>query len=192
MLAVLFGVLAGALFGVFTLAVRAGLIRGADPEAGALVITGIGFLTGGVLALPELASGTTLRICGPCSLIGALVPGISRCCSSWPSATQAPRGPDPDREAPLISVALALSSLGRASGSRWLAGHGLDRGGGDPLAGDARAPPRFRALGAVLALTCASLLAVRDNAVRSAVRGARPSLPATSASLLVGGGAIVL
>ena len=43
MLAVLFGVLAGALFGVFTLAVRAGLTRGADPEAGALVITALGF-----------------------------------------------------------------------------------------------------------------------------------------------------
>ena len=57
MLAVLFAVLSGALFGVFTLAVRAGLMRGADPEAGALVITGIGFLTGAVLALPELAGG---------------------------------------------------------------------------------------------------------------------------------------
>ena len=78
MLAVVFGVLSGALFGVFTLAVRSGLTRGADPEVGAFVITGLGFLVGALLALPELVGGAGVADLWPFLAVGAVVPGASQ------------------------------------------------------------------------------------------------------------------
>ena len=39
MAAILFGLLAGVLFGAMTVAVRAGLVRGGDPALGSVVIT---------------------------------------------------------------------------------------------------------------------------------------------------------
>ncbi len=174
MLAVLFAVLSGALFGVFTLTVRAGLTRGADPEAGALVITGVGFLTGAVLALPELASGAGLSDLWPFVVVGAIVPGISQILFIL-----AVRDAGPSRAAiligtaPLISVLIALLVLGEPFRPPLLAGTALIVAGGAILARERARPAHFRALGAVLALTCAALFAVRDNAVRFVARGAK-------------------
>ena len=131
MLAVLFGVLAGALFGVFTLAVRAGLMRGADPEAGALVITGLGFLTGAALALPELASGIDPSDLWPFFVVGAIVPGVSQILFIL-----AVRDAGPSRAAiligtaPLISVLIALLVLDEPFRPLLLAGTALIVAGG--------------------------------------------------------------
>ena len=186
MVAVLFAVLAGALFGVFTLTVRAGLARGADPEAGALVITGIGFLTGVALALPELVSGVALSDLWPFVVVGAMVPGVSQILFIL-----AVRDAGPSRAAiligtaPLISVLIALLVLGEPFRPLLLAGTALIVAGGVILARERSRPAHFRALGAVLALTCAALFAVRDNAVRFVARGANaPPLAASAASLL--------
>ena len=193
MLAVLFAVLSGALFGIFTLTVRAGLTKGADPEAGALVITGLGFLTGAVLALPELASGEGLSDLWPFLVVGAIVPGISQILFIL-----AVRDAGPSRAAilvgtaPLISVLIALLVLGEPFRPPLLAGTALIVAGGAILARERARPAHFRALGAVLALTCAALFAVRDNAVRFVARGAdAPPLAASAASLL-GASAVVL
>ena len=184
--AVLFAVLAGALFGVFTLTVRAGLTRRADPEAGALVITGIGCLTGVVLALPELVSGVGLSDLWPFVVVGALVPGVSQILFIL-----AVRDAGPSRAAiligtaPLISVLIALLVLGEPFRPLLLAGTALIVAGGVILARERSRPAHFRALGAVLALTCAALFAVRDNAVRFVARDAdAPPLAASAASLL--------
>ncbi len=193
MLAVLFAVLSGALFGVFTLAVRAGLMRGADPEAGALVITGIGFLTGAVLALPELAGGAGASDLWPFFVVGAIVPGISQILFIL-----AVRDAGPSRAAiligtaPLISVLIALLVLGEPFRPPLLAGTALIVAGGAILARERARPAHFRALGAVLALTCASLFAVRDNAVRFVARGATAPPLAASAASLLGASAVVL
>ena len=194
MLAVLFAVLAGALFGVFTLAVRAGLTRGADPEAGALVITGLGFLVGAALALPELASGASASpTSGPSCVVGAIVPGVSQILFIL-----AVRDAGPSRAAiligtaPLISVLIALLVLGEPFRPLLLAGTALIVAGGAILARERARPGHFRVLGAVLALTCAALFAVRDNAVRFVARDAdAPPLAASAASLL-GASAVVL
>jgi drug/metabolite transporter (DMT)-like permease len=191
--AVFFGVLAGALFGVFTLAVRAGLMRGADPEAGALVITGLGFLTGAALALPELASGIDPSDLWPFFLVGAIVPGVSQILFIL-----AVRDAGPSRAAiligtaPLISVLIALLVLDEPFRPLLLAGTALIVAGGVILVRERARPSHFRMLGAVLALTCAALFAVRDNAVRYVARGAdAPPLAASAASLL-GASTVVL
>lgn len=193
MLAVGFGVLAGALFGVFTLAVRAGLTRGADPEAGALVITGLGCLTGAALALSELASGIDPSELWPFFVVGAIVPGVSQILFIL-----AVRDAGPSRAAiligtaPLISVLIALLVLDEPFRPLLLAGTALIVAGGVILVRERARPSHFRMLGAVLALTCAALFAVRDNAVRYVARGAdAPPLAASAASLL-GASTVVL
>ena len=184
--AVLFAVAAGALFGVFTLAVRSGLTRGGDPEAGALVITGIGFLSGLVLALPEIVSGADLAELWPFVLVGAIVPGTSQILFIL-----AVRDAGPSRAAiligtaPLISVVIALLVLREPFRPPLLIGTALIVAGGSILARERARPAHFRTLGAVLALTCAALFALRDNAVRVAAKAAdTPPLAASAASLL--------
>ncbi len=186
MLAVVFAVLAGVLFGVLALTVRSGLKRGADPEVGALVVTGVGFLVGAALAVPELVSGLSPSELWPFVLTGALVPGASQILFIL-----AVRDAGPSRAAiligtaPLISVLIALLLLGEPFRPLLLAGTALIVAGGATLAGERARPSHFRVLGAVLALACAALFAVRDNAVRWAARDAHPpALTASAASLL--------
>jgi drug/metabolite transporter (DMT)-like permease len=192
-LAVLFAVLSGALFGVLALTVRAGLQRGADPEAGALVVTGLGFVVGAVLAIPEVAAGIELSALWPFLLVGAIVPGTSQILFIL-----AVRDAGPSRAAiligtaPLISVVIALLVLDEPFRPSLLAGTALIVAGGAILARERARPGHFRLLGAVLALTCAGLFAVRDNAVRSVTRDANaPALTASAVSLL-GAATIVL
>lgn len=193
MTAVLLAALAGALFGIFTLAVRAGLVRGADPEAGAFVITGIGCLTGAVLALPELLRSPETGDLWRFVLIGALVPGVSQILF-----IMAVRDAGPSRAAiligtaPLISVVIALLLLGEPFRLPLVAGTVLIVAGGVLLARERSRPSDFRALGAVFALMCAALFALRDNAVRLAARGTTTPPLAASAASLLGAAAVVL
>lgn len=192
MLAVLFAVLAGALFGVLALTVRSGLKRGADPEAGALVVTGVGFLVGAVLAVPELVNGIGLAQLWPFLLAGALVPGVSQILFIL-----AVRDAGPSRAAiligtaPLISVLIALLLLDEPFRPLLLVGTALIVAGGATLARERARPGHFRVLGAVLALTCSALFAVRDNAVRWAARDAHPPALAASAASLLAAAAVV-
>jgi drug/metabolite transporter (DMT)-like permease len=193
-LAVLFAVMAGALFGVFTLAVRAGLTRGADPEAGALVITGLGFIAGTTLALPELVLGAGLSDLWPFLLVGAIVPGVSQILFIL-----AVRDAGPSRAAiligtaPLMSVLIALLVLDEPFRPLLLAGTALIVAGGAILARERARPTHFRVLGAVLALTCAALFGVRDNAVRYVARDTNaPALAASAASLLAASAVVLL
>ena len=193
MTAVFFAALAGALFGIFTLAVRRGLVRGADPEAGALVITGIGFVTGAALALPGFLSGAETSDLWRFVLVGAAVPGLSQILF-----IMAVRDAGPARAAiligtaPLISVVIALAVLGEPFRIPLLAGTVLIVAGGALLARERVRPTHFKATGAVFALMCATLFAVRDNAVRFVARDtSAPPLAASAASLL-GASAVVL
>ena len=186
MLAVVFAVLAAMLFGVLALTVRSGLKRGGDPEAGALVVTGVGFVVGAALAVPELVGGMGLFQLWPFVLTGALVPGVSQILFIL-----AVRDAGPSRAAiligtaPLISVLIALLLLDEPFRPLLLVGTALIVAGGATLARERARPGHFRLLGAVLALTCAALFAVRDNAVRWASRDAHPpALAASAASLL--------
>ena len=194
MLAVLFAVGSGALFGVLALTVRSGLTRGADPEAGALVVTGLGFLVGAALALPEFVGGAGLSGLWPFLAVGTIVPGASQILFIL-----AVRDAGPSRAsiligtAPLISVLIALLALGEPFRPLLLVGTALIVAGGAILARERARPTHFRMLGAVLALTCAALFAVRDNAVRFVARDANaPPLAASAASLLAASAVVLL
>lgn len=184
--AVLLGLLAGALFGALSVAVRFGLGRGADPALGAAVITSTAFVVAALAAVPSLADGLPLGDLWPFALVGLLVPGLSQVLFVLAVRhAGASRSAILIGTAPLLSVALALVLLDEPLQPVLLAGTVLVVAGGAVLARERARPATFRALGVVLALTCAGLFAVRDNAVRYVARDVDPNvLQATAASLL--------
>lgn len=184
MLAVLFGALAGALFGLLAVTVRLGLRGGADPQVGASVLTGVAFLVAALLSIPSLLTeNVNAADLWPFFLIGVLVPG-----SSQILFILAVRDAGPSRTAiligtsPLISVAIALVVLNEPFDPWLVVGTALIVAGGGALALERARPEHFRAIGAVLALTCAVLFAIRDNVARSVARDTHP--PAVVASAI--------
>ncbi|MBI4172449.1 MAG: DMT family transporter [Actinobacteria bacterium] len=185
--AVLFAALAGALFGALAVAVRSGLRRGGDPEVGALVVAGVALLASALLATPSaVVEGVRPGDLWPFLLAGALVPGASQILFIL-----AVRDAGPSRAAILIgtaallSVLLALTLLGEPFRPLLVVATALIVAGGAALARERARPEDFRALGVVLALTCAALFGVRDNIVRWAARDTHPPpLVAATASLL--------
>lgn len=185
MTAVLLAASAGLLFGGLAVAVRAGLRRSADPEAGALVVTSVALALSAALA-PAEGLGRGVGDLWPFFLAGLVVPGLSQILFIL-----AVRDAGPSRAAiligtaPLWSVAIALAALGEPLRPALLVATALVVAGGIALAGESIRPQGFRRLGALLALTCAFLFAVRDNLVRWAARDRHPPpLAATAASLL--------
>ena len=185
MLAVLFAALSGALFGALAVTVRQGLRRGADPEAGAVVVAGVALAVSLVAALAEQGSIRPGQL-WPFLVVGVLVPGVSQILF-----IKAVRDAGPSRAAvligtaPLISVLIALTVLGEPFHAELLVGTVLVVGGGIALTRERVRPEHFRALGAGLALSCAVLFGVRDNLVRWGVRHHHPpALLATSVSML--------
>jgi len=185
--AVLLGLVAGALFGAMTVAVRAGLIRGGEAALGSAVITTTALAVGVLLALPSIVTdGVDLGGLAPFAATGFFVPGLSQIVFIL-----AVRHAGPSRAAiligtaPLGSVLLALALLDEQLRPVLLAGTALVVAGGAVLALDPRRPAGFRLLGLVLALVCAALFAGRDNAVRWIARDEDvPPLQATAATLL--------
>ena len=166
--------------------VRLGLQRGGDAEVGALVIPATGFAVAlaAAAAAGEL-DGLSSHELWAFFLIGLFVPGLSSILF-----VQAVRGAGSARTAilvgtaPLISALLAIALLDEPLQAGLVAGTVLVVGGGIALAGERVRPADFRAFGAMLALVCAVLFGMRDNAVRWAnERGALP-LAATAVSLL--------
>jgi drug/metabolite transporter (DMT)-like permease len=183
--AVLLGVLAGALFGAMTVAVRFGLLRGGDPIAGAPVIAGTAFALAAAVALAA-PGGSDGRALAAFFAVGLAVPGLSQV-----AFVSAVRHAGPSRTAivigvaPLLSVLLAVALLGESLDGATLMGTILIVAGGAVLAFDPGRPAGFRVLGILLALLCAALFAARDNAVRHfAVDLDAPPLDAAAASLL--------
>jgi drug/metabolite transporter (DMT)-like permease len=192
--AVLFGALAGALFGALALAIRHGLTRGGDSEVGAIVIAGFSFGAALLISIPsrivdELHPGDLW----PFLLIGALVPGTTQILY-----IVAIRDAGPSRAsilvgtAPLMSIAIALALLGEPFRPLLVLGTALVVGGGAALARERTRPEHFRALGAVLALVCAGLFAVRDNVARWAARGSHPPPLVASTVALLGAFLVIL
>ena len=181
-----FAALSGALFGALAVAVRRALRRGADPYLGAAVVPSVALAGAIVISIPSLASDT-VRVgdLWPFALAGALVPGASQLLfiiavrDAGPSRTSILIG-----TAPLMSVAIALALLGEPFRPLLAAGTALVVAGGVALSAERRRPEHFRMLGAMLALACAALFAVRDNVVRWAARDAHPpALVAADVSL---------
>lgn len=128
----------------------------------------------------------------PFALAGALVPGCSQILF-----VLAIRDAGPSRASiligtsPLISVAIAIGLLGEPFRPLLLVGTLLVVGGGAVLALERNRPAHYRVLGAVLALVCSALFAVRDNVVRWAARDAHPPALAASAVSLFAAALVV-
>jgi drug/metabolite transporter (DMT)-like permease len=169
--AVIFGALAGALFGAFAVAVRYGLSRGVAVELGAAVTSVIGF---GVVTLIALVSGAFSEHIGArdalaFGAIGAVVPGFSQI-----AFNQAVRLAGAARTAvligvaPLLSFVLAIAFLGESANAGLIAGAALIVSAGASLSFERTRPEGYRTLGAVFAVLCAGLFAIRDTLVRAA------------------------
>jgi drug/metabolite transporter (DMT)-like permease len=192
--AVLFGILAGAFFGVLTVAIRMGLRRGGDPEAGALALVLVATTLSAVLAAPSAVRGFDVDDLWPFVVAGAFAPGASQIVlnhairHAGASRTSILIG-----TAPLMSVLIALALLDEPAQPALLAGTVLVVAGGVALAREGARPEQFRALGAGLALACAALFAARDNVFRWAARDAHPPpLVAATASLLAAAAVLLL
>jgi drug/metabolite transporter (DMT)-like permease len=193
-LAVVFAAVAGALFGALAVAVRNGLRRGGDPEVGAIVVAGVALAVSAVVALPSaVVDGVHPRELWPFLLVGALAPGASQILF-----IVAIRDAGPSRAAiligttPLLSVAIALIALGEPLRPLLLVGTALVVAGGGALARERARPEHFRPLGAILALACAALFALRDNLARWAARDLHPPPLVGSTVSLLGAVAVLL
>ena len=185
MLAVLFGVLSGAFFGALAVTVRIALRSGVEPEVGAAIASATAFATSALIALAAWSSVSPGQL-WPFVLVGMLVPGASQILF-----VMSIRDAGPSRAAiligtaPLMSVLIALTLLGEPFHVALVAGTVLVVAGGAALTRERVRPHDFKALGAVLALTCAALFAVRDNLVRWVARDQHPPpLVAATTSLL--------
>src|SRR5262245_22515166 len=158
------------------IAVRRGLTRGVDAYAGAVATLGVAVVVAGLGAIPSVV-GTEVHASDlwPFALVGLIAPGavqimlITAVRDAGPSRTAILIG-----TAPLLSVAIALTVLNEPFRPLLLAGTVLVVAGGAVLALERARPEHFRPLGAVLALLCALLFAVRDNVARWAAREAHP------------------
>jgi len=175
-LAVLFGALAGAAFGLLMLLVRRGLGRGVDAYAGAVAMLAVATTAAALLAIPSFAGGGfAASDLWPFAIAGIVAPGAAQII-----LIMAVRDAGPSRAAiligtaPLISVGIALTILDEPFRPWLVAGTVLVVAGGAVLAFERARPEHFRALGALLALLCAVLFAVRDNVARWAARDTHP------------------
>jgi drug/metabolite transporter (DMT)-like permease len=185
-LTVLFGVLAGVSFGALAVTVRLALGTGIGPEVGAAVVTVIAFALSAALAL---VAGTSVEPgqLWAFGLVGMLVPGASQVLF-----VRSVRDAGPSRAAiligtaPLMSVLIALTLLGEPFRAAVVVGTVLIVAGGAVLTRERVRPHDFKVLGAVLALSCAALFAVRDNVVRWVARDEHPPPLAAAATSLLG------
>ncbi len=176
MLAVLFGALAGATFGLLLVSVRFGLTRGVDQYAGAVAMLAIAFVLSAVVAIPSMV-GNDIHAADLWKFVlaGLIAPGAAQII-----LIVAIRDAGPSRAAiligtaPLLSVAIALTILNEPFSVWLLLGTVLVVAGGALLALERARPEHFKALGAVLALLCALLFAIRDNVARWAAREPHP------------------
>ncbi len=167
--AVLFGALAGVLFGAYTVAIRYGLSRGVPVEVGATVSATLGLV---VVALVALVTGAFAdyidrRDVVVFAAIGAVVPGISQVV--FVSAVRfagAARTAVLVGVAPLLSFVLAAVFLGEGVNAGLVAGAALIVVAGASISFERTKPEGYRTLGAVLAVVCAALFATRDTLVR--------------------------
>jgi drug/metabolite transporter (DMT)-like permease len=175
-LAVVFGALAGAAFGLLMVLVRRGISRGIDAYAGAVAMLAVAAALVAVIAIPNfVTSDYKASDLWPFAIAGVVAPGAAQIFlilavrDAGPSRTAILIG-----TAPLLSVGIALTILNEPF--RWwlVAGTLLVVAGGAALAFERSRPEHFKALGMVFALLCALLFAIRDNVARWAARDTHP------------------
>ena len=186
MVAVLFAVLSGVLFGLLAVTVRIGLRRG-DPEVGALAVMPIA-LTVSILAAAVAGDLSRVRLADlwPFLVIGLFVPGTSQLVFIQSVRLAGPaRASISIGASPLWSSLLAIVFLDEPLRTGLAVGTLVVVLGGAALVSEPARPADFRVLGIATALTCAVMFGIRDVLVRAAATDVHPPpLLATVASLL--------
>jgi S-adenosylmethionine uptake transporter len=185
-LAVLFGALAGLGFGLLAIAVRSALVRGGDPEVGAVVVAPVALAVALVAAAAHGEFGSLhAGDLWPFLLIGFLVPGASQIVFIHSIRLAGPsRAAILIGVAPLVSAVLAIAFLGEPVQAGLVVGTVIIVAGGAFLVAERARPKEFQAIGMAAALLCAVMFGVRDNLVRDASSTSHPlPLLATAASL---------
>jgi drug/metabolite transporter (DMT)-like permease len=186
-LAVLFGVLAGIGFGLLAVAVRSALVRGGDPEVGAIVVAPVAFVIALVVAAAHGDLGhVDANELWPFLLIGLFVPGASQIVFIHSIRLAGPsRAAILIGVAPLVSAVIAIVFLGEPVQVGLVVGTIVIVAGGVFLVAEKARPKEFQSLGMAAALLCALMFGVRDNLVRTASTHRHPPpLLATAVTLL--------
>lgn len=188
-----FAILAAALFGLFTVAMRTALYWHRDPGLGAAAAGLVGLATSVVIAA---AAGVTPGDAHPADLwrffvVGVFVPGLSSILFA-----RAVRDAGPSRvaivigTAPALSAFLAITLLGEPLKAGLAIGTVLIVSGGVVLALEQSRPHDFRLIGLVFAIACALLFATRDNVVRVTATHVHPDPLAATVASLAGAAAV--
>lgn len=171
MSALVLGTLAGFLFGALTVLVRQALGKVPDAVAGSVIITATGMVLTIAVAVASGVATDLLdwRIGLTFMLVGAAVPGLSQILfvvavgDIGPSRTAVWIG-----TAPLVAAIIAIGFRDEPFSALLVLGTVLIVVGSASLAWERTRPPSYRRRGAFLAVLCAVLFAMRDNAVRIA------------------------
>jgi drug/metabolite transporter (DMT)-like permease len=189
MSAILLGILAGFLFGALAVLVRRALGKVPDAVAGSVIITATGALLTTAVAIATGVGGDLLdwRVGLTFLLVGAFVPGASQILfvvavgDIGPSRAAVWIG-----TAPLVAAIIAIGFRDEPFSALLAAGTVLIVVGSASLAWERTRPASYRRRGAFLAVLCAVLFAMRDNAVRIANVASEMDPRAATAYALVG------
>jgi drug/metabolite transporter (DMT)-like permease len=178
--------------GGLNVAMRRGLARVADVDAGSAVIATLAFP---LVATTAVASGTDLDAgeLWPFLLLGTLVPGLSQLLVVHAvQAAGASRAGILFGMAPLFSALIAIVAFGEPL--RWplAAGTLLVVAGGVALAWEGERPVDYRAYGAVLAVTVAAAFGLRDNLARSVSENVAADALAQATAIMLGASIVLL
>jgi drug/metabolite transporter (DMT)-like permease len=178
--------------GGLNVAMRRGLARVADVDAGSAVIATLAFP---LVATTALVSGSDFDPgeLWPFLLLGILVPGLSQLLVVHAvQAAGASRAGILFGMAPLFSALIAIVAFGEPL--RWplAAGTLLVVAGGAALAWESERPVDYRAYGAALAVTVAAAFGLRDNVARSVGESVAADALAQATALMLGASLVLL
>jgi drug/metabolite transporter (DMT)-like permease len=183
---VLFACLAGFFFGALNITMRRGLARIPDVDAGSAVIATVALA---LVAAAAFVSGGPFDAGGlwPFVLVGLLVPGLSQVLVVHAvQAAGASRAGILFGMSPLFSAAIAIVAFGEPLHWPLVVGTLLVVSGGIALAWEAKRPPEYRALGAVLAVSVAVMFGARDNVSRAVIQDVSSDALAQAAAVMLG------
>jgi drug/metabolite transporter (DMT)-like permease len=180
--AVLLALASAAAFGAMTVAIRAGLGRGATAAHATLATLVVAFAVAFAGALVRHDPADAWKF----FLAGLLAPGISQILFTLSvREVGASRTSVTVGAAPIFALAIAFTFLGEPVRTPLVAGALAIVAGGVLLAGERDRPEHLRARGLAFALGAAVLFAVRDNIVRSLHAHGSPETVA-AATMLAG------